>query len=202
MYNLSKVDIMLKLDYNIYWRVIKMNEDSMKTKYELVVERIKQLEEGLVFDYDSRWADKRIRFDAEYVIGQYVEIRDSLENIPGLTSEEKAKLRELLDIKIAEAPEKYKQATEEHENYESNIDNKREEVAELWEEAKERYANASIFQKIKHTIQRTRPKDLEINSHYPHLSDPKGVLGQNDFEDDYKHMKTNISRLYGGDYDR
>lgn len=167
-----------------------MNENLMKTKYELVVDEIEKIGHGLVWEIDTFYGDSR-KYTLQTALKAYGQIKSTIESIPDLSDEEKTKLIELVDQKIKEAPEREQKenqiANEVNNQYYEGVQKSKREA---WDKAKARYDSSSVFKKVMYAIRRERPKDIENTQVFSDMTR-------------LESMSINgIRSLYGGDHDR
>ena len=167
-----------------------MRDDLMKTKYELVVGEINNIDEGL--DYHDDFYGVYQKVNESKARKLYMEILDNLDKIPELSEEEKIKLKELLELKIKELPERAKQAKQSYEDKSERVANEeRKKREQAWKMAEERYKSQSLFKKAISRIRGAKP--------------PKYYRENGDFSDIsfYDNMPVDkIDKLYGGKDER
>lgn len=139
-----------------------MYSDLMKTKYQLILDELEDLDRSLVYR-DDDYGVYQVK-PAYKVKAAYYEILNNLDDIPDLSENEKIELKNLIELKIAEIPARDKEEREKFElESEKELQETRERRTRAFNEALERWEKLSIWEKMKYKRRYRAPKNIDIH---------------------------------------
>lgn len=141
-----------------------MNNDLMKTKYEVLTEEIEKITSGLLYTFDDYGFFVR-ELNGDQAVRAYNEILDNLDMIPDLSEDEKKEFRELLEQRIKETPEVEKQENlkyiDRQKKKEQEWEAKEQEKEQAFNKARERWEKLSFWEKRKYRKRNMHLEKLE-----------------------------------------